>query len=215
MTDDDLLQEITAGGARQSAALKTLYMGKGKAFGRFFLSKGLSRYDADDVLQETFLKILKSAESFRVEGKANAWMWQIARNALMDHYRQKPSETTLDDEGWKNLEVVEHQRRKTANTSADEANWEQVSSDNSVASSAAWTTDPSRAAEECVTQGLARFALAEPDRAYAIELVVEGVEGNEIADRIGRTYTATRQYLTQCRKAFAPFIKDCLPLLAA
>jgi RNA polymerase sigma-70 factor (ECF subfamily) len=88
MTDDDLLQEIAAGGPRQSAALRTLYMGKGKAFGRFFLSKGLTRYDADDVLQETFMKILKSAAGFQVEGKANAWMWQIARNALIDHYRQ-------------------------------------------------------------------------------------------------------------------------------
>ena len=60
-----------------------------------------------------------------------------------------------------------------------------------------------------------QFAKAEPERAYALELVIEGVEGKEIADRLGRSEMATRQYLTQCRKHIAPFIQNCLELLSA
>ena len=35
----------------------------------------------------------------------------------------------------------------------------------------------------------------------------------EIGDRVGRTYGATREYLSQCRRRLAPFIAHCLPLL--
>ena len=40
MTDEETLKELAAGGSRQSAALRRLYLGKGKAFGRFFVGKG-------------------------------------------------------------------------------------------------------------------------------------------------------------------------------
>jgi hypothetical protein len=80
------------------------------------------------------------------------------------------------------------------------------------------TRDPTqapKAVDDCVGKGLSLFAKKEPDRAYALELVIEGVDGKEIADRLGRTEMATRQYLTQSRKHIAPFIQDCLQLLAA
>jgi RNA polymerase sigma factor (sigma-70 family) len=202
VNEEQLIKELAAGGNRQSLALRRLYMDKGKEFGRFFVGKGLDRVDADDVLQETFLKILKQAPNYRGEGvstnHANAWMWQIARNALADHFRHKPAEEGLDDDGWRSLEDA-----NPKNTSAPNPLW---SCDG---------PDPSREAEDCVQRGLKLFAAKDPERAFALELLVEGVAGTEIADRIGRSYTATRQYLTECRKALAPFIKDCLQLLPA
>ena len=59
MTDEDIIAALCAGGAEQSAALRRLYEHKGREFGRFFMAKGLSRADADDVLQEALLKVLK------------------------------------------------------------------------------------------------------------------------------------------------------------
>lgn len=202
MNDEETIKELAAGGIRQSAALRRLYLDKGKEFGRFFVRKGLDRVEADDVLQETFLKILTQAQNYKGQGTsanhANAWMWQIARNALADHYRHKPAEEGLDEDGWLRVE---------------EANSKNPAEPNPL-----WSHDgpnESRQAEECVQRGLALFSKKDPDRAYAIELLVEGVEGKEIADRIGRSYTATRQYLTECRKALAPFIQDCLQFLPA
>ena len=192
MTDADIISALAGSGPRQAAALRKLYQQKGHELGRFFVAKGLSHADADDVLQETMLKVLKQAGSFRSDGTANAWLWQIARNALIDHQRQKmrSTEDTLNDEQWLMAE----------------------------ASPAMQTVDPSqsaKAADDCVTKGLAKFAQQEPEKAYALELVIEGVEGKEIAERLGRSEMATRQYLTQSRKHIAPFIQDCLQFLAA
>ena len=191
MTDDEILIAIQAGGAKQNAALRALYHEKGREFQRYFMwTWRLSRDDADDVLQETVLKILRFAESYRPEGTASAWMWQIARNTVTDNHRKKSKETSTEelDEGGQRM--VENQ------------------------TTSAWGESTSRSAEECVAKGLTRFKEIEPDRAYVIELLVEGVDGQEIANRISRSYTATRQYLTQCRKAFAPYIGPCLPLLS-
>jgi len=192
MTDEAIILALTGGGPHQTAALRRLYQKKGREFGRFFVAKGLSHADADDVLQETMLKVLKQVGTFRSDGSLNSWLWQIARNTLIDFQRQKmrSTEDTLDDDQWL----------------AAEAN------------PAMQTTDPTRPAksvDDCVTKGLAKFASKDPERAYALELVIEGVDGKEIADRLGRTETATRQYLTQSRKHIAPFIQDCLQLLAA
>lgn len=198
MTDEEMLKQLAGGGATQSAALRHLYQGKGRLFGRFFVGRGgLDRLEADDVLQETVLKILKNASTYGGEGTANSWMWQIARNELNNYYRKNGKEVIWDDEQRKQAEDEESAKPVGERVL-------QVTDE----------VDPSRAAELCVTKGLAQFTKKEPERAYAIELVIEGVDGHEIADRIGRSYTATRQYLMQCRKAFAPFIEHCRPLLA-
>ena len=191
MTDEEIISEINAGGDRQTAALKALYLGKGKEFIRYFMwTWKLSRDDANDVLQETVLKILNYADTYRFGGTAGAWMWQIARNTVTDNYRKKPKEAPIEERDEEGQREAENQ------------------------TSSVWGESGSRLAEECFSEGLILFKEVEPERAYVIELLVEGVDGQEIANRIGRSYTATRQYLTQCRKAFAPYIEHCWPLLS-
>ncbi len=47
----------------------------------------------DDVLQDVFLKMHVSLNSLKDEAKLQSWLYQIARNAVVDHYRsQKPFE---------------------------------------------------------------------------------------------------------------------------
>lgn len=191
MTDEEILKKLELGGKEQEKALSELYTKKAKEFGRFFIGRGLDKGSADEVLQETILKILEKASAYKSSGSANAWMWQIARNELMDHFRFIKREK----HNIKNIQEI-----KLTDPNEGLTNLGAI--------------DPSRVAEDCVTQGLLRFEEMDPDRAYAIKLVVEGVDGREIADRIGRSYTAARQYLTQCRQHLAPYIKDCLPLLA-
>ena len=191
MTDEEIISEINAGGDRQAAALNVLYLGKGKEFLRYFkYTWNLSRDDAEDVLQETVIKILNYADTYRFGGTAGAWMWQIARNTVTDNYRKKPKEMPIE-------ELDEEGQRAAENQTLS-----------------AWGESGSRSAEECFSKGLILFKEVEPERAYVIELLVEGVDGQEIANRISRSYTATRQYLTQCRKALAPYVEHCRPLLS-
>ena len=43
--------------------------------------------DANDLAQETFVRVFKSAKSFRVEQKFSTWLFTIAANLTRNHFR--------------------------------------------------------------------------------------------------------------------------------
>ena len=43
--------------------------------------------DANDLAQETFVRVFKSAKSFRAEQKFSAWLFTIAANLARNHFR--------------------------------------------------------------------------------------------------------------------------------
>jgi RNA polymerase sigma-70 factor (ECF subfamily) len=55
---------------------------------RFFLAQALSRADAEDLLQETWLRIHKVRHTYRPGESALAWFYAIARHVRVDHYRK-------------------------------------------------------------------------------------------------------------------------------
>lgn len=55
---------------------------------RFFASQAVSRLDADDLLQETWLRIHKVRHTYRPGEPAIAWFYAIARHVRIDHYRR-------------------------------------------------------------------------------------------------------------------------------
>jgi RNA polymerase sigma-70 factor (ECF subfamily) len=61
---------------------------------RFFLAQSASRADADDLLQETWLRIHKVRHTYRASEPALPWFYAIARYVRVDHYR-KSVRTTL------------------------------------------------------------------------------------------------------------------------
>jgi RNA polymerase sigma-70 factor (ECF subfamily) len=61
---------------------------------RFFAAQALSRAEADDLLQETWLRIHKVRHTYRPGEPAIAWFYAIARHVRVDHYR-KAMRTTI------------------------------------------------------------------------------------------------------------------------
>jgi RNA polymerase sigma-70 factor (ECF subfamily) len=55
---------------------------------RFFLAQAQSRTDADDLLQETWLRIHKVRHTYRPGEPALPWFYAIARHVRVDHYRK-------------------------------------------------------------------------------------------------------------------------------
>lgn len=55
---------------------------------RFFLAQSHSRTDADDLLQETWLRIHKVRHTYRPGEPALPWFYAIARHVRVDHYRK-------------------------------------------------------------------------------------------------------------------------------
>jgi RNA polymerase sigma-70 factor (ECF subfamily) len=50
-----------------------------------------SRDDAEDILQEAFVRSLDHASSLRSSTSATAWFYRILRNAITDYYRRQNS----------------------------------------------------------------------------------------------------------------------------
>lgn len=48
---------------------------------------------AEDLAQETFVKVLNAIESYRPEYKFSSWVFKIANNAAIDHLRRRELDT--------------------------------------------------------------------------------------------------------------------------
>jgi RNA polymerase sigma-70 factor, ECF subfamily len=55
---------------------------------RFFIAQSASRADADDLLQETWLRIHKVRHTYRPGEPVLPWFYAIARHVRVDHYRR-------------------------------------------------------------------------------------------------------------------------------
>jgi RNA polymerase sigma factor (sigma-70 family) len=62
----------------------------------FFLRLTTNRQTSEDLVQEVFLRILKYRHTYRGESKFSTWMYQVARNAHIDHLRSRRPETPID-----------------------------------------------------------------------------------------------------------------------
>lgn len=64
---------------------------------RFFAVQEMSRAEADDLLQETWLRIHRVRHTYRPEEPALAWFYAIARHVRVDHYRKAIRTTARED----------------------------------------------------------------------------------------------------------------------
>jgi RNA polymerase sigma-70 factor, ECF subfamily len=64
----------------------------------FYLKLTGDRGLSEDLVQEVFFRILKYRHSYRVDTPFRAWMYQIARNARLDHLRKRRPETSWEPE---------------------------------------------------------------------------------------------------------------------
>lgn len=53
--------------------------------------------DAEDAMQETFLKVLQNIGTYRENGNARAWLLSITRNVSIDILRSRKNTLSMDD----------------------------------------------------------------------------------------------------------------------
>ncbi|MBP6702600.1 MAG: RNA polymerase sigma factor SigZ [Vicinamibacteria bacterium] len=64
---------------------------------RGFLSRRISNpADVDDLTQEILLRMHQNAGSLSDVKRIHGWIWQIARNAVIDHYRRRRPTVDID-----------------------------------------------------------------------------------------------------------------------
>ena len=176
-----LLQDLAGDPRRQDRALRALIDRYSGRFAAYYLRRGHHKTEIDDLLQEVFLAVIKHARSYRGEGAVSAWLWQIARNAAHSRHR------------------VESRH----DADAFEEQWHDRSDDE-------YPEVERQDLEDCFKRRFAVFARAHPDRAQVIAMATyHGWKPSDIATVIGRTLAATREYLSQARKALKPYLADC------
>jgi len=80
---------------------KIVYLGhylkyKDKIYSYFWYRTGMRRELAEDLTQEVFLKAWDKYSSFDTDRSFQAWIYSIAHNHLVDHYRLKRYEYDLE-----------------------------------------------------------------------------------------------------------------------
>ncbi len=73
----------------QSLNTKALWQQFSDQVRGFIRSKVSTDEEAEDILQDIFIRIHKGVDDLRHEDRVQSWVFGIARRALADHYRQK------------------------------------------------------------------------------------------------------------------------------
>ena len=94
MTDEELALSYADGNNR---AFDLLLRNQSKLFS-YILFVVHDRETAEDIFQETFVKVITRLQEGRytVSGKFGAWIMRIAHNAIMDWYRDQASMRIID-----------------------------------------------------------------------------------------------------------------------
>ncbi|MBK8782507.1 MAG: sigma-70 family RNA polymerase sigma factor [Anaerolineales bacterium] len=73
------------------SALAQIYDAYAKPIYRYHLSRVGNAPDAEDLTAQTFLAVIESLVRYQHRDNFTAWIFQIARNKLMDHFRRNHS----------------------------------------------------------------------------------------------------------------------------
>jgi len=93
-TDRDLLERVVR---RDSTALRMLYTAHNVRVFRFLIRLTGNEALAEDVVNQTFMKVWLKAESFNGQSTVSTWLFTIARNEAISQLRKR-REAPLDEE---------------------------------------------------------------------------------------------------------------------
>lgn len=94
VTDGALIERVAA---RERAAFEELYSRYARSVLGLALRRIGDRGRAEDSVQDVFAAVWRSASSYdRTRGPGGAWLYTIARNAIIDAHRRRPAPTVAD-----------------------------------------------------------------------------------------------------------------------
>ena len=101
LTENDLINGCLAGDRRIQERLYERFAPKMYAV---CLRYSNNSDDAQDLLQEGFIKVFRNLEKFRREGSFEGWVRRVFVNTAIEHYRRKVNLTTISEKEEHNIE---------------------------------------------------------------------------------------------------------------
>ena len=151
-----------------------------KEFICFAMKSGIDYEDARDLVQKFIIdNLCMKSDSIKNIEFARTWMYQVFRNMINDQGR-----------------MLIRNREVPLDENKDQA-YEQK------------TYDKNQTLTDCVQEQLKIFREKEPKHAEVVEFILKDLNTEQIRLIIGRSYGATREFMSQCRKKFRPFLEIC------
>lgn len=95
VTDEELMLQVRNGAGETLGVLFDRYQAP---LFNFYCKLTGDRSLSEDLVQEVFVRILKYRQSYQSGTPFRAWIYQIARNARIDHFRKVRPQTELEPE---------------------------------------------------------------------------------------------------------------------
>ncbi len=141
--------------------------------------------DAEDLAQETFIKVYKKIDTLKDRKKAKSWIYSIARNTVIDFFRKKKNkEIALSDA------LLESVAKTTATEYQEKAISDEVSKE----------------LDHCIDK------LVKEDRAIIRLLYYEGFSYKEIANLLSINENTLKSRLHRARSVLLEMIRTSKPL---
>jgi RNA polymerase sigma factor (sigma-70 family) len=102
--DEELMLAYAGGDA---AAFETLYARHKAGLFRFMLRSVKASGEADELYQDVWMRVIEARTRYTPQAKFSTWLYTIAHNRLVDHWRTKGlALVSLDDEDGAALQVA-------------------------------------------------------------------------------------------------------------
>jgi RNA polymerase sigma-70 factor (ECF subfamily) len=95
VTDEELMLQVRDGAGETLGVLFERYH---VPLYNFYTKLTGDRALSEDLVQEVFLRILRHRQTFRLGTPFRAWIYQIARNARIDHFRKSRPQVPFEPE---------------------------------------------------------------------------------------------------------------------
>lgn len=95
--EEQRVSQIIAAARRDPRAFGELYLLYSQPVFRYLYSRIGGFPEAEDATAQTFLAVLERLPKYRQDGYFASWLFSIARNKAMDHFRKQRKETSLDE----------------------------------------------------------------------------------------------------------------------
>lgn len=152
--NEDLFEKIAAG---DNEAFTELYYASYKQIYGFLLSLTRNKEDAEDLLQNTFIRIRNGSHLYKKQGTPMTWMCAIAKNQYLDFVRKYGKNRSVD------FGEVE----------------------NYISEGMAAKTDDSKSVEDRMLLESAFSILGEQDRTIVVLHMINGLKHREISELTG------------------------------
>ncbi len=95
-TDESLMLRYAKG---DMAAFNTLYERHEVSVWRYVFRSVRVQALADDLLQDVWFSVIRSASTYQPTARFKTWLFTMAHNRLVDHWRTLKQHTSIDDDG--------------------------------------------------------------------------------------------------------------------